>query len=177
MGSISAHLHAAAEECCSLASDGVVIRLLAHEVLTRIVELAYLAQRELAGTVGHHLYHSRLACAHGTYQRRTHEEVAHEHGYVIIPDAIDGGTSATLRRFVDYIIVYERSIVKQLDRCGCFDDDVGISAEQSACQYREYGAYLLAFGLQKLLNYVFHKYVIATQRLADYSVQLGQFAL
>ena len=72
--------------------------------------------------------------------------------------------------------MYERSIVKQLDGCGCFDNGVGIAAKQAACQYREYGAYLLAFGFQKLSNDVFHQRVIAAQRLTDYSVQFGQFA-
>ena len=124
---------------------------------TRIVDLVYFAERKQFAETRYGIDDANVACRESLLQGRTYEEVAHEHSYVVVPDAVDGREAATAVGIVYHVVVYQRGVVKHLHRRACLYDVVIDASEEACRQEHEYGADLLPFCLKIALDYLVHK--------------------
>ncbi len=173
IGGESAHFHTAGEEGGRLAANDAHVELLVDVAVLGILDLVDFANGEVGTKPGEHVQDSHIACVDSAFESSTHKVVAHEHGNVVVPNAVDGGRTATLLATVDDIIVNERGIVQQLDRGCSIEHLAGDTAKELAAEQYQDGPDLLALGVQVLGDDgVGQRAVAVEQHIGDELVQL-----
>ena len=88
---ISAHGGTALKQRCRLVADDVHVDGLVDIAVAGDVNLVNLAKRQVATHVGQGREDARVARGNAAAQGSRDKEVAHEHGHVVAPHAVDGG--------------------------------------------------------------------------------------
>ena len=81
---------------------------------------------------------------------------------MVVPNAVDCVAAASFFRFVDHIVVDQRSIVEQFDG-GCSVEHVfgNLSGQEFCAEDNDDGANLFAFRLQIRVDYLFKQGTVA----------------